>query len=179
MAVGVSYTHSCGKDRIKEYHSTHWMPPVGHGVSATTVKQWTKKHAQDLITNMGNGFGALFYFIFQFERESFDLSICVVNHESKIAYNSHLDELSCEYAAQPNTCARTACECDLQLAQSLYEYSYDFNQDYMASKGFDPAQECKASREGGQQTALVDSCCGNSPNRNIDKISFIDIAVII
>ena len=60
MAVGVSYTHSCGKDRIKEYHSTHWMPPVGHGVSATTVKQWTKKHAQDLITNMGNGFEALF-----------------------------------------------------------------------------------------------------------------------
>ena len=39
----------------------------------------------------------------------------------------------------------------------------------MASKGFDPAQECKASREGGQQTALVDSCCGQSPNRKIDR----------
>ena len=94
--------------------------------------------------------------------------------ERKIAYNSHLDELSCDYAAQPNTCARTACECDLQLAQSLYEYSYDFNQDYMASKGFDPAQECKASREGGQQTALVDSCCGQSPNRKIDKNKIVD-----
>ena len=44
----------------------------------------------------------------------------------------------------------------------------------MASKGFDPAQECKASREGGQQTALVDSCCGKSPNRKIDRNKIVD-----
>lgn len=102
-----------------------------------------------------------------YDCQTMDKKTCngLENEYGKIAYNSHLDELACDYAAEPNTCARTACECDLQLAQSLYEYSYDFNQDYMASKGFDPAQECKASREGGQQTSLVDSCCGTSPNR--------------
>ena len=83
----------------------------------------------------------------------------------KIAYNSHLDELSCEYAANPGTCERTSCECDLRLAQSLYEFSYDFQKPNMASQGFDPITQCKASGQGEGQTAVVDQCCGATPNR--------------
>ena len=45
---------------------------------------------------------------------------------SKIAYNTHLDEISCEFAANEGSCGRSACECDVKLAKSLYEFSYDF-----------------------------------------------------
>jgi len=83
----------------------------------------------------------------------------------KLAYNSHLDELSCEYAANPGSCARTACECDLRLAQSLYEFSYDFQKSNMASQGFDPTTQCKASGQGEGQAAVVDQCCGSTPTR--------------
>ena len=60
MVVGVNYTHSYGKDQIKEYHLTRLMLLADHGANVMTAKQWIKRLVTDLIMNMGNGFDLTF-----------------------------------------------------------------------------------------------------------------------
>ena len=60
MVVGVNYTHSYGKDQIKEYHLTRLMQLADHGANVMTAKQWIKRRVTDLIMSMGNGFTIVF-----------------------------------------------------------------------------------------------------------------------
>ena len=53
----------------------------------------------------------------------------------------------------------------LKPKKSLYEFSYDFQKSNMANQGFDPSTQCKASGQGEGQSAVVDQCCGATPNR--------------
>lgn len=96
-----------------------------------------------------------------------DYSECdpLTDDYGKLAYNTHLDYISCQFAANEGTCGRSACECDVRLANSLYEFSYDFQQENTEMNYFDPAQQCKSSGLADGQAMMVDQCCGTSPNR--------------
>jgi len=98
-----------------------------------------------------------------------DYSECdpLTDDYGKLAYNTHLDYISCQFAANEGTCGRSACECDVRLANSLYEFSYDFQQENTEMNYFDPAQQCKSSGLADGQAMMVDQCCGTSPNRNM------------
>merc|ERR1712130_861884 len=75
----------------------------------------------------------------------------------------HASSLSCENAGRIGSCKRNACECDLKLALSIFEYAIEFNPQYNSENDFEPEEECIAS--GGGPGYQPDSCCGTFPDR--------------
>ena len=81
-------------------------------------------NVKDSRINMGTGLTIISIFLNQNFLMILILQIVDKSGCRKIAYNSYLDQMTCEFAANEGTCARTSCECDLKLAQFGFEMDY-------------------------------------------------------
>lgn len=85
------------------------------------------------------------------------------NRYGKIVYHTSTSSLSCENAGGAGSCKRNACECDLKLGLTMFQYAHEFDPEYSSENDFDPVGECVAS--GGGPGFQPNECCGNYPER--------------
>lgn len=81
----------------------------------------------------------------------------------QIVFHSSTSTLSCENAGREGSCKRNACECDLKLGLSMFQYASEFDPQYNSDNDFAPEKQCVAS--GGGPGFQPDACCGEYPSR--------------
>jgi len=82
-----------------------------------------------------------------------------------VQVGSHF-KVDCSAGNDPNHCASHVCSCNFHFIVSVFslvfDNTYEYDDSYLHSNGFNPSQQCFSDPTGSGQT----SCCGYYPHRH-------------